>query len=148
MPRTRLIQSTLRCLDVLDALAEYAGPVSISELARRIGAQRGTVHQQLQTLVHAGWARQTAEAKYYLSLRAVHIGKAALAQAGIADRKDHIIAGAQMQLIVERLLEVERLSTDGQFSPVQHGFTRMGAEVDDHGFELAAIRSNARNLGA
>jgi DNA-binding IclR family transcriptional regulator len=85
-PRIRLIQSTLRCLEVLDALAEHPGPVSVSELARRLGAQRGTVYQQLQTLVHAGWARQTAEARYYLSLRAVHVGKAALTQVGIADR--------------------------------------------------------------
>lgn len=85
-PRVRLIQSTLRCLEVLDALAAVEEPVSVSELARRLGGQRGTVYQQLQTLVHAGWARQTPEAKYYLSLRALRVGKAALDQAGLAER--------------------------------------------------------------
>jgi DNA-binding IclR family transcriptional regulator len=85
-PRVRLIQSTLRCLEVLDALAASEEPVSVSELARRLNGRRGTLHQQLQTLVHAGWARQTPEAKYYLSLRALHVGKAALAQAGLAER--------------------------------------------------------------
>jgi DNA-binding IclR family transcriptional regulator len=85
-PRIRLIQSTLRCLEVLDALTERTEPVSVSELARRLEGRRGTVHQQLQTLVHAGWVRQTPDAKYYLSLRAVHVGKAALVQAGLAER--------------------------------------------------------------
>ncbi|WP_165494890.1 IclR family transcriptional regulator [Actinomadura roseirufa] len=85
-PRVRLIQSTLRCLEVLDALAATEEPVSVSELARRMDARRGTLHQQLQTLVHAGWARQTPDAKYYLSLRALHVGKAALTQAGLAER--------------------------------------------------------------
>jgi IclR family acetate operon transcriptional repressor len=82
----RLLQSTLRCLDVLDALAESDKPVAVSELARRLQVQRGTLHQQLQTLVYAGWARQTSDARYYLSLRAVHVGKVALEQAGIAQR--------------------------------------------------------------
>lgn len=82
----RLLQSTLRCLEVLDALAASDKPVAVSELARRLDVRRGTLHQQLQTLVHAGWARQTPDARYYLSLRAVHIGKVALEQAGIAQR--------------------------------------------------------------
>jgi DNA-binding IclR family transcriptional regulator len=81
-----LIQSTLRCLEVLDALAAWEEPVSVSELARRLGGQRGTVYQQLQTLIHAGWVRQTSDARYYLSLRALRVGKAALAQAGLAER--------------------------------------------------------------
>lgn len=84
--RMRLLQSSLRCLEVLDALAESEKPVAVSELARRMQVQRGTLHQQLQTLIHAGWARQTADARYYLSLRAVHVGKVALEQAGIAQR--------------------------------------------------------------
>jgi DNA-binding IclR family transcriptional regulator len=82
----RLLQSSLRCLEVLDALASTDRPVAVSELARRLQVQRGTLHQQLQTLVHAGWARQTSDARYYLSLRAVHVGKVALEQAGIAQR--------------------------------------------------------------
>lgn len=82
----RLLQSTLRSLQVLDALAEVDKPVSVSDLARRVGARRGTLHQQLQTLVAAGWVRQTPDALYYLSLRAVHVGRVALEQAGIAQR--------------------------------------------------------------
>jgi DNA-binding IclR family transcriptional regulator len=82
----RLLQSTLRCLEVLDALAESDKPVAVSDLARRLKVRRGTLHQQLQTLVYAGWARQTADARYYLSMRAVHVGKVALEQAGIAQR--------------------------------------------------------------
>ncbi|WP_341720639.1 IclR family transcriptional regulator [Micromonospora sp. FIMYZ51] len=85
-PPRRLLQSTLRCLDVLDALAATDKPVAISDLARRLNVRRGTLHQQLRTLVYAGWARQTPDARYYLSLRAVHIGKVALEQAGLADR--------------------------------------------------------------
>lgn len=85
-PRRRLIQSTLRCLEALDALAASDAPVSVSELARRLRGRRGTLHQQLQTLVRAGWVRQTPDAKYYLSLRALDVGKAALVQAGLVER--------------------------------------------------------------
>jgi DNA-binding IclR family transcriptional regulator len=85
-PPRRLLQSTLRCLDVLDALAASDRPVAISDLSRRMSVRRGTLHQQLQTLVYAGWVRQNPDARYYLSLRAVHIGKVALEQAGIAAR--------------------------------------------------------------
>lgn len=82
----RLLQSSLRCLEVLDALAASDEPLTVSELARRMEVRRGTLHQQLQTLVHAGWARQTQDSRYFLSLRAVHVGKVALEQAGLAQR--------------------------------------------------------------
>lgn len=82
----RLLQSTLRCLEVLDALADMKEPTALSDLARHLGVRRGTLHQQLQTLLHAGWVRRTAQAQYFLSLRGLRVGRAALEQAGVAQR--------------------------------------------------------------
>lgn len=82
----RLLQSTLRCLEVLDALADMRQPTGLSDLARHLDVRRGTLHQQLQTLMHAGWVRRTSQAEYYLSIRALRVGRAALEQAGVAQR--------------------------------------------------------------
>lgn len=82
----RLLQSTLRCLEVLEALADQPDPVPLSDLARTLGVRRGTLHQQLQTLHYAGWVRRTPQAYWYLSLRGLRIGRAALEQAGVAQR--------------------------------------------------------------
>jgi DNA-binding IclR family transcriptional regulator len=82
----RLLGSVMKCLTLLDLLAVQSGPVGVSELARALGARRGTVHQQLQTLIAAGWAEAAGDAKYRLSLRAVSIGAAVLEQADLGSR--------------------------------------------------------------
>jgi DNA-binding IclR family transcriptional regulator len=82
----RLLTSALKCLSLLDVLADEPGAVRVSDLARRLGARRGTVHQQLQTLVAAGWVEEDEHARYRLTLRALSIGTAVLEQANLGSR--------------------------------------------------------------
>jgi DNA-binding IclR family transcriptional regulator len=82
----RLLSSSLKCLSLLDVLASEPGAVKVSDLARRLGARRGTVHQQLRTLVAAGWVEEDQDAKYRLTLRALSIGTAVLEQANLGSR--------------------------------------------------------------
>ncbi len=85
-PQERLLGSAMRCLALLDALATESGPVGVSDLARRIDGRRGTIHQQLRTLVAAGWVEVDADAKYRLTLRALSIATAVLEQADLGSR--------------------------------------------------------------
>jgi DNA-binding IclR family transcriptional regulator len=82
----RHIGSVLRCLRLVDALADSKRPMGVSELARALGGTRGSMHQQLQTLAAAGWVEQTDGSLYRLTLRALHIGEAALDQADLGSR--------------------------------------------------------------
>ncbi len=82
----RLLGSALKCLALLDALAEAPGPIGVSELARLSETARGTTYQRLQTLVAAGWVEPVGEGKYRLTLRALVVGNAVLEQADLGSR--------------------------------------------------------------
>ena len=82
----RLLTSATKCLLLLDVLAAGTGATSVSELARQLDARRGTIHQQLQTLVAAGWVEADEHAHYRLTLRALSIGTAVLEQANLGSR--------------------------------------------------------------
>jgi DNA-binding IclR family transcriptional regulator len=92
---TRSLVSVVRALAVLDAVAEHPGPVRVADLARQLGVRRPRVHQQLVTLVEAGWMERVPGGAYRLTLRALHVGQAALRQASIGDR---------LQPLMERLM--------------------------------------------
>src|ERR1700722_9989026 len=82
----RLLPFAQKCLSLLDVLAAGTGAITVSELARQLDARRGTVYQQLQTLVAAGWVEADEHARYRLTLRALSIGTAVLEQANLGSR--------------------------------------------------------------
>ena len=82
----RLLSSTLKSFALLDLMAECAQAVGVSELATMTGTGRGTVHQQLSTLVAAGWVERVDGGHYRLTLRAARIIRGALEQAGMGAR--------------------------------------------------------------
>jgi DNA-binding IclR family transcriptional regulator len=82
----RVLGSALKCLTLIEELAAQHGPVGVADLAKRLDARRGTVHQQLRTLIAAGWAEQLDDARYRLTLRPVSIGAAVLEQAHLGSR--------------------------------------------------------------
>jgi len=86
MPEGRVLTSTLKCLALLEAVASSPGAIGVSELARMQGAGRGTVHQQLSTLVEAGWVERVEGGRYRLTLKATQIGHHALEQANLGER--------------------------------------------------------------
>jgi DNA-binding IclR family transcriptional regulator len=85
-PRPRLIGSVLKSLRLVDELAGSPQPLGVADIARMVGGTRGSVYQQLQTLAAAGWVERTERSTYRLTLRALHIGAAALDQADLGSR--------------------------------------------------------------
>lgn len=85
--RSRSLSSVRRCLALIDALAEHPAAAGPAELARATGSSRSVVHQQLQTLVEAGWVERVGESGVYrLALRTAHLVDAALEQASFGSR--------------------------------------------------------------
>ncbi|WP_299541176.1 IclR family transcriptional regulator [uncultured Streptomyces sp.] len=83
---TQILTSSLKTLEVLAALADEPRGVGASELARRIGGNRGYVHRQLVTLCAGGWIEQAEDGTYRLSLRVSRLSDAAFTQAGLGHR--------------------------------------------------------------
>src|SRR5258708_20293819 len=81
---SRTINSAIKCLALIDALAAEKNPLGVSELARRTTSLRGTVYQQLRTLIAAGWVQQNKTGHYHLTLHAFTLGTSAVAQIDLA----------------------------------------------------------------
>ncbi|TDD18229.1 IclR family transcriptional regulator [Nonomuraea diastatica] len=98
-PRTQPLSTALKCLKMLEVVAGAERSVRVAELARELGLTRAAVHQQLVTLVAAGWMEQAGDGTYRLTLRPARIGQAALRQAGLGER---------VLPVMERLVDVVR----------------------------------------
>lgn len=73
------VQSVERALSILEVLSEEEGPMSISDLADRVGLKVSTVHRLLNTLVLKGFVKQDEEtSKYRLTLKLLRMGRTAL----------------------------------------------------------------------
>lgn len=83
---TQPLRTALKCFHVLDAITELGAPVRVSELARAMGWSRAAVHQQLVTLVAAGWMEQDRDGAYRLTLKPARIGQVALQMTGLGER--------------------------------------------------------------
>lgn len=71
----RRSRSVARALAVLCAVAEHTEPTGVSDLARRTGLPKSTVHLSLQTLRHAGFVQQDPDTdRYVLGLQAALLG--------------------------------------------------------------------------
>jgi DNA-binding IclR family transcriptional regulator len=70
----RPVKSAYRALDVLEAIAAI-GPSSISELSRRLGIPKSSLHGLIHTLTDRGWVTLDASGvRYRLGLRALQVG--------------------------------------------------------------------------
>ncbi|WP_231644736.1 IclR family transcriptional regulator [Sciscionella sediminilitoris] len=85
------MSSALKLLRLLDVIGEYEDPVRVAELARRLGVNRSEVHRHLVTLVAAGWLEQLPSGEYQLTVRAAHLGQAALQHAGFGERVSRLL---------------------------------------------------------
>ena len=75
------VQSIVRALSLLEALADQHGDIGIAELSRRVGLHVSTAHRILGTLVNRGYVRQSPESgRYGLGAKAFHIAEAYLGQ--------------------------------------------------------------------
>lgn len=75
------VQSIVRALTLLEALADQHSDIGIAELSRRVGLHVSTTHRILGTLVNRGYARQSPEnGRYGLGAKAFHIAESYLGQ--------------------------------------------------------------------
>ncbi len=71
------VQSVERALKILEEMANAGEPISISELASKVGLKVSTVHRLLATLLYRGYVEQEAEtSKYRLGLKLLEVGNA------------------------------------------------------------------------
>ncbi|MBO1901738.1 helix-turn-helix domain-containing protein [Leucobacter weissii] len=91
--RTRILTSSLKCLQLLRLLAGQSTPMSLSALAELSAQPKGSVHQQLRTLVEGGYATQNANGGYQVSLETITLGSSALQQGGIGPQVAVRVAG-------------------------------------------------------
>jgi len=71
------VQSVDRALDLLEALAGYARPVGVGEVAALTGLPQGTAHRLLRSLQTRGYVRHDVTRKYALGAAAFRLGDAA-----------------------------------------------------------------------
>lgn len=67
-------------MHLLTTLSRQEFPTSLSTLSEISGQPKGTVHQQLRTLIEAGYVTQNAAGSYQVSLSTIALGSAALEQ--------------------------------------------------------------------
>ena len=69
------VQSIDRVLDIIEALSEVPGGLSLSELSPRVHLHASTVHRLLAALAARGYVRKSPEnGKYRLTLRLFEVG--------------------------------------------------------------------------
>jgi len=70
------IDAVVTSLTVIENMAAAGGPVGVSELAKRVGANKPRIYRHLRTLVDMKYVTQDPETdKYSLTLRLFHIGQ-------------------------------------------------------------------------
>lgn len=72
------MQSVMRALRVLEAVAEAGEPIGVAQLARDLDLPKTTVQRNLDALAQAGWIRPESRngvTRWVLSMRAFHIGR-------------------------------------------------------------------------
>lgn len=74
------VRSVSRALDVLEAMAEIAEPVTLSEIARLIDTvPRSTLHDILRTLQAKGWVEAAGDGPHYnLTIKTLQLGRSYL----------------------------------------------------------------------
>jgi DNA-binding IclR family transcriptional regulator len=114
---------------------------------------RATVHQQLSTLVHAGWVEQVDDGRYRLTLRATRIGHRALEQANLGSRIQSVLealaadTGEAVSLAVldeSDTLIVQRVESEHVLRADLHVGTRMPLATSASGRVLVAFSSPDR----
>jgi DNA-binding IclR family transcriptional regulator len=78
------VQAVTRALSILEALADVAGPISITELAKKVDLKLATVHRLLTTLMHENFVDQdTQTMRYSLGIKVFEMGNSAIASMDI-----------------------------------------------------------------
>ena len=73
------VKSAARTVELLEALAQAPGRLTLTELAGRLGYPKSSIHMLLRTLVGAGWVESDERGTAYgIGVRALLVGTAFL----------------------------------------------------------------------
>lgn len=126
--RTQNKSSTVeKALKVLEAVAESKFPVSILEVAAKVGFDKSTTYRMLSTLADAGYVTRDDQAKRYrLSYKVVTLGR-------------NLFADDQVALLVqEALTEISRITGETvHYSILENNRTVIIAKVS--GVQLVSV---------
>ena len=76
MSGSKVIQSVVTTLSVIEIMAEARAPMGVSELARKIGITKPRIFRHLRTLLDRGYVEQDPiTEKYQLTLKIFHLGQ-------------------------------------------------------------------------
>ncbi len=104
--KAKTVQSVDRTLAILETLASYREPISLTMLSVKLGLNISTVHRLLNTLIIAGFVEQEPNQGHYrLGLKTFEIGNAALYNLDIRS-----IAKPYLKELVDRCSETANLS--------------------------------------
>lgn len=133
--RAGSVQSVERAFDLMEAIADAGGEISMSDLATASHLPLPTIHRLLRTLVGLGYARQLPSRQYALGPRLIRLGEQAGKQLGT-------VATPELRRLVGELGESANLAMldgDGAVyvaqSPSPHSmrmFTEVGRRVTLH----------------
>ncbi|MEV1291058.1 IclR family transcriptional regulator [Pseudonocardia sp. NPDC049635] len=133
--RSSTVQSVERAVDLLEAMADAGGTVSLSHLAASSGLPLPTIHRLVRTLAGRGYVRQQSSREYALGPRLVRLGDAAGRLVGVwarprlAELVDALGESANLAL-----LEGNQVVYVAQ-EPGRHSmrmFTEVGRRVSPH----------------
>jgi len=86
------IDAVVTSLSVIENMAAAGGPVGVSELAKRTGANKPRIYRHLRTLVDMQYVTQDPETdKYSLTLRLFHIGQLIAAHTEFLSEARHVM---------------------------------------------------------
>lgn len=105
-PPSRVVPAVDRAARMLAILEGERAPLSLSEIARRLDASKGTVRDILETLRHHGLVDRDEDSKLYeLGGRLIALGARARARLGVADAaRPYLAALAEATMEVAVLL--------------------------------------------
>ena len=76
-PLAENVQVVDRVFDLLEAMADAGGSITLSELAARSNLPMPTIHRLIRSLVSRGYARQEPSKRYAVGPRMIRLGEAA-----------------------------------------------------------------------
>lgn len=67
------VQSVDRSLDILEALASEQGGLGVTEIAKKVGLHKSTVHRLLSTLLERGYVEKNENGDYHIGLKLIEV---------------------------------------------------------------------------
>jgi IclR family acetate operon transcriptional repressor len=102
-PRSGTVQSIERVFELLEAIADAGGEISLSDLATASQLPMPTIHRLLRTCVTLGYARQLPSRRYALGARLIPLGE-------LAGRQLGRVAQPHLQSLVRQLGETANMA--------------------------------------